>query len=376
MNRYLLIDVDSKTGFSNLALMKLSAYLRKTNNENIEIDLFKGIPTTKPLINYDKVYVSVIYYQNRKAVEQFVKQYYDHEIEVGGSGWDYEVKLPDAVEHIMPDYSLYEYDYSIGFTSRGCVRKCKFCIVPKKEGMIRDNAPITEFLHPDHDKVILLDNNYLASPKWRANFEFLRDHSLKVNFNQGLDVRLLTREKARLLAEVNFQSWKFNNRIIHLAFDSLKYKKKVIQGINYLKDVGITGQDVVFYVLVGFDTVFPEDYERFRILVEMGVDPYIMRYNQTEDRLLKHFARFVNRRLWRKMDFEDYDEGDSQEWIKAAFKKWPQLLAGNGCPQQGYALGRKIRKKHKNDRAQKALTEYDDHLLDDTPKEKGVSKND
>jgi hypothetical protein len=372
MKRYLLVDIDSKIDsksgepFGNLALMKLSAWLKKTHGVNTEIDLIQGIPTTAPLIPYDKVFVSCLYFQNKPEVEEYVSQFSKSEIEVGGSGWDIHEKLAYQIEHVRPDYSLYNLDRSMGFTSRGCIRKCKSCVVPFKEGRICDHAPISEFLHPEHDKVILLDNNFLASPKWKENLEFIIAHDLKVSFNQGLDIRLLRRKHVRLLEKVDFQSWKFTNRIIHFAFDDLAYTPDVIKGINLLKEVGITGQDVVFYVLVGFNSTFKEDYERVRLLIEMGVDPFVMRYNQTHDRLLVHFARWANRRLFRKLDFEDYDEGDSQFWIKKAFREYPEINAGYGCPQFGYAMA--------NSELSNTRDSQDHLLLDDTPTKEGVKK--
>ena len=180
----LLVDADSKKGFPNLSLMKLSAWYKK---EGWSVDLIKGLPMAPPLHLYDKSYISVIFFQNKERALDYAMILPN--CEVGGSGYDLTKTLPDEIEHIMPDYSLYDIDYSIGFTSRGCIRNCGFCVVPKKEGEIRDNAPITEFLA--HDKVMLLDNNFLASPRCKNNLDFLIINDLKVNFNQGLDLSLI-----------------------------------------------------------------------------------------------------------------------------------------------------------------------------------------
>ena len=322
--RILLVDADSQKNFPNLALMKLSAYHKSLGDH---IELIKGVPNTPPLVEYDAGYISCVFFQNMDKVHKYYKQL-SFPVTVGGSGWDHK-KLSKDIEHIRPDYSLYDTDFSLGFTSRGCPNNCGFCIVPKKEGPIRDNAPITEFLHPEHNKLILLDNNFLASPKWKSNLEYLIDNKIKVNFNQGLDARILTEEHAKLLGETKLQSWKFNNRIVHFAFDDLRHKDKVLRAISLLRDVGIKGQDLVFYVLVGYDSTFAEDLERVNILIENKVDPYIMKWNQrTDDSLLNHLARWVNRRHFRKYDFFDYDSGDSKQVIA-------EYLA-QGCPQRAF----------------------------------------
>ena len=202
-----MIDADSKEVFGNLVLKKLSAWHKLQGHE---VDLQIGIPDTAPLEEYDKTYISVVFFQNKEKALNYASQVKN--IHIGGSGFDYNVRLDHDIEHIMPDYDLYGYDISIGFTSRGCIRNCKWCIVHEKEGMIHDHAPIEEFLDPRHNKVILIDNNFQSSPKWRENLQFLIDHKIKVNFNQGLDARLVTEEFAQMLAESKCYDWKFNTR--------------------------------------------------------------------------------------------------------------------------------------------------------------------
>lgn len=324
--RVLLVDADSQKDFPNLALMKISSYLKE--NEHAEIDLMKGIPEMKPLVDYDAVYISCIFFQNRDRVTAFAK-FFDR-VELGGSGISLDVELPYEIEHILPDYELYDIDYSLGFTSRGCIRKCDFCIVPEKEGRICDNAHIDEFLHPSHSKLILLDNNFLASPRWKENMEEMIDRKVKVNFNQGLDIRLINEENAKLLHEVKYHTWKFNTRRVSFAYDSIRYSQQVEDGIQMLKDNGISLSSLSFYVLVGYDSSFDEDMQRVEHLLSLGVDPYIMRYNKTngENRLLMHFSRWVNWRIHRTCSFWDYDYSDSQEVI--------QEYISRGCPQRGF----------------------------------------
>lgn len=305
----LLVNADGKKGFPNLALMKIAAFLKEVTSQEINIDLIEGIPSTAPLAPYDKTYISVIFYQNKQRVQDYIAQFPPCHIEVGGSGWNLTDKLPEAIEHIMPDYSLYDIDYSMGFTSRGCIRNCGFCIVPTKEGIIHDHAPISEFYHADHTKVMLLDNNFQASPKWKENLQFIQENDLKVNFNQGLDIRLLTNEFVQELAQVKYQNWKFTRKSLNFAFDDLRYEKQLRNGFRLLEHYGIPLKILSIYMLVGYNTTPKEDRQRLDILKEYDVLPYVMRYNQNKDEWLKHFARYVNRRYYQFVEWQNYDNG-------------------------------------------------------------------
>ena len=297
--KILLVDADSQKDFPNLALMKLSAFHKQQNDH---VDFIKGIPTTAPLEEYDKVLISVIFFQNREKVLDYASQF--DNVQIGGSGFDYNIRLDDDIEHIMPDYSLYDLDYSIGFTSRGCIRNCGFCVVPEKEGFIHDNAPISEFHYPEHKKIILLDNNFQASPNWKQNIQYILDYDLKVNFNQGLDVRILTIEFAELLAQTQYYNWKFTNKGLYFAFDDLRYEDKVWRGIDILEGVGINLKHILFYVLIGFNTKEEEDLYRINALYERGVHPYVMPYNQHKSKL----TRWVNRLYYQFIPWSEYNK--------------------------------------------------------------------
>ena len=293
----LLVDADSKEGFPNLALMKLSAWYKK---EGWEVDLIRGLPLAPPLHLYDKSYISVIFFQNKERALEYGLMLPN--CEIGGSGYDITKKLPDEIEHIMPDYSLYDIDYSIGFTSRGCLRNCGFCIVPKKEGPIRHNAHVQEFHRLDHKKIMLLDNNFLASPNYLFELGYINQLALKVNFNQGLDIRLMTPETAEILAQTKYYSWNFKTRGLHFAFDDMRYEKEVWRGIDLLENAGVNPKHLMFYVLVGYNTTEQQDLNRIYSLKDRGVKPFVMPYNQTKNRL----TRFVNGRYYEFMKLEDY----------------------------------------------------------------------
>lgn len=304
--RVLLVDADSVNGFPNLALMKYSAYHKGRGDH---IDLIRGIPSTKPLFLYDLIIISCIFFQNKQRVLDYADQFTDTEVLVGGSGVDLALTLPDEIEHILPDYYLYGLDFSMGFTSRGCLRNCEFCAVPTKEGPIRDHAPISEFHNIDFKKLMLLDNNFLASPRWRENLREIKRLGVKVNFNQGLDIRLMTEEIANLLVELKVNDWHFRKRALHFAFDDPRFEKYVRDGVALLVDAGFTPSSLMFYVLVGFNTTKEQDIERVRILKELGVKPFIMPYNQSTDPWIRHFARYINGRWHEFIEFKDYNEG-------------------------------------------------------------------
>jgi hypothetical protein len=297
--RILLVDADSKTGFPNLVLMKLSAWHKQQGDH---IELIKGIPNTQPLEHYDKTYISCIFFQNKERVLDYASQL--DNVVVGGSGIDLDTTLDHDLEHIMPDYDLYNINFSMGFTSRGCIRNCGFCIVPEKEGKIRHNASIAEFLHPDHEKVILLDNNFLASPRWREHLQYLIYHGINVNFSQGLDIRLLTDEMAELLSHTKYYSWNFKTRGLHFAFDDLRYEKDVWQGIDLLEKAGIPLKHCLFYVLIGYNTTEEQDLYRIRSLYSRGVHPYVMPYNKHKSDL----TRWVNRLYYQFIPWEIYNK--------------------------------------------------------------------
>ena len=297
--RILLVD-DPVAKFPNLALMKLSAYHK-------ELKHTVGFDITNP----DIIYFSCIFSRGKDIMEgkiQFLSSMYpDAKIELGGYGFNKNT-LPRYTEHQMPDYELYDIDYSVGFTSRGCIRNCKFCIVPKNEGFIHDHAPISEFLHPDHNKLILLDNNFLASPRWKYNIKYIIDHKITVNFNQGLDLRLINNENAKLLSQVKFSTWSFKSKYLHFAFDNIKLESTIRKGIETLRLNGVKPYRLIVYILCGFNSTHEDDMHRFNVLRELGCNPYIMKYNdRKDDKWLNAFDRWVNGFVYKKASWKDYD---------------------------------------------------------------------
>lgn len=314
--RVLLIQVDGK--WPNLALMKLSAYHKGLGDE---VALMKMKVPNFGLIPFepDWVYVSYIFSKN-KGYAHGLKKFFKNKVQglqIGGPGLEFKTVLPDFIEHLMPDYDLYGIDYSMGFTSRGCIRKCPWCIVPKLEGSLRNHASIREFLSPEHNKLILLDNNFLASSKWRENIDFILEHKLKISFTQGLDIRLVTDDNAKYLSKVDYYTAAFKGRYLYFAFDTPQIEKDVRRGVKILEQHGIPPYRLRFYMLCGFNTTHQEDMHRFKILRELGCDIMVMRYNgKLDDPWINYFYRWVNGRGFRACSWEEYDQGNSQEIIK------------------------------------------------------------
>lgn len=299
--KILLIDIDSY--IPNLALMKVSTY-HKAKGDTVGLNYLQ---------DPDKAYISVIFKKNRnKAVScaySLRLTYPEIEIDIGGPGYDLKKKLPTEIEEQQPDYSLYpDIDYSLGFTTRGCIRKCPFCVVPVKEGSLTRVRSIEEIHDKRHSQIKLLDNNILADKdNFRHIAEYCIKNNLKLDISQGLDARLLDEETAFLLSKIK----PMKNFVF--AFDSLKYKKQVLHAIELLKNAGIDiRHKVQFYVYcdksVTGEYGFNSALTRCQILKDAGTNPYVM-LNIDEEPTpdMKHLKRWANRKFifWRT-DFKDY----------------------------------------------------------------------
>lgn len=257
--KVLLLDLDvikERRPFPNLALMKLSAFYKAKGN---------GVFLNFPLQQADIVYASCVFSWNSENTAIIPEN-----ATIGGYGFKKTDWLPSEIEHIKPDYSLYPaVDFSMGFTSRGCIRHCAFCLVPEKEGTIQAWTSPYEFYEPRFKKILLLDNNILAAPNWKETLTDLIKLGVEVDFNQGLDIRLLDDEKISFLKRVRVKQYRF-------AFDSLSYELAVRSGIEAMLQAEVPKRKMSFYVLAGL----PDDgaIERLKILQSFGVEVYPMIY--------------------------------------------------------------------------------------------------
>lgn len=316
-----LIDVDGHN-FPNLPLMKLSAY-HKSIGDSVE--------WYNPLISghLDKVYMSKVFsftpdYPYNVDAEEVVK---------GGSGYcislvdgkeafdkSKDIELPYEIEHIYPDYSIY-YDTipevkntAYGFLSRGCPRGCDFCHVKDKEGRRAYKvADLSEFWNGQRN-IVLLDPNITACMEWRDLFQQLIDSKATVDFSQGLDIRLMTEEKAEMLKHI-----KVNN--IHFAWDRYEDKDLILPKLKMFKEISkLDHRKLTVYTLTNFDTTIEQDLERIYTLRELGFNPYVMIYNKentTSKDTIRQIQRWVNMRaVWEKTPrFEDYKKIDVKKDI-------------------------------------------------------------
>jgi hypothetical protein len=278
-----LIQIDGT--LPNLALMKLSAWHKSRGDK---ITLMKDKTIAQRLIPFDKVYISCIFEENKEISIKVSQQFKN--CEIGGIGVN-NIRLPEEIEHLMPDYKTFKCDYSLGFTTRGCIRNCYFCKVPKHEGRIRINCDIYEFWDRKHKEIIILDNNILALPEhFKKIAQQIKDNNLIVDFNQGLDHRLLTPEICRILLDLK------HKQEIRFAFDDVVYKPTVIKAIKMLKEAGLRDWGSRWYVYVGEKDTFQSVYERMKLLKDEKQGVYIMR-----DRKVYNKKEFIILAAWGNM---------------------------------------------------------------------------
>lgn len=287
-----LIDVDSHN-FPNLALMKLSAY-HKARGDTVE--WWNG------LTHYDRVYMSKVFDATYSEDVEFCIQ--ADEVIRGGTGYGLDNKLPEEIEHIMPDYSLYGIkNTAYGFLTRGCPRACSFCIVTEKEG--RKSAKVADLTEwwSGQKNIVLLDPNLLACREHLDLLNQLADSCSWVDFTQGIDARLLNEENILALNRIK-------TKMLHFAWDLMSESHAVLEGLALYKKLGtLDERRTRVYVLVNYNTTMEENLYRVYHLRELGFDPYVMVYDKPNaPKEIKRLQRWVNNKfIWRSCErFEDY----------------------------------------------------------------------
>lgn len=226
--------------------------------------------------------------------------------ECGGTGFYYDKAPPldPKIEHIKPDYHLYDEwvkeqiakgvkpksltyytDYSIGFLTRGCFRKCEFC-VNRNYNKCVSHSPIEEFYDPERPLLCFLDDNFFACPEWKQIINKVKALGKRFQFKQGLDERLLTDDKIHELV-----SWNYDGDYI-FAFDNIEDKEIIERKLKRIFELYPNFKKrLKFYVFCGFDRNDKYDeefwrkdiantFERIFILAKYSAIPYIMRYEK------------------------------------------------------------------------------------------------
>lgn len=318
--------LDGGTRHPNLALMKISGYCK---DQGCYVELLRSYDE---IPEYDIVFVSRVF--TFTSVPEDILEL--DNVYCGGTGFyeDGGDGLPDEIEHHMPDYSLYEayvnekikggrkrawfadyLDYSIGFTTRGCFRKCDFCVNKKYDKVFR-HSPVGEFLDEERPYIYLWDDNFLAFSGWEEILDELIATEKPFQFRQGLDIRLLTSKKAEKLSHVRYCG------DFIFAFDHIEDKELIEKKLALWRAYADRGTRL--YVLCAFDSQDEKDIEnvfkRIKVLMRFGCLPYIMRYESYKNSrwrsLYVNIARWCNQpQFFKKKSFRQFCEAN-QEYHK------------------------------------------------------------
>ncbi len=291
--------------FPSLPLMKLSAY-HKAMGDEVEMYM--------PINQYDLVYASKVFSFTDDIDTNSVIQ--ADEVRMGGTGYCISVKngrevfdnsknssLSMEIEHIYPDYALYpQYKYAVGFLTRGCPRNCGFCVVGEKEGLCsKQAADLNEFWRGQKE-IKLLDPNILACENYESLLKQLAESKARVDFTQGIDIRLTNPDNIELLNKIKVN-------MLHFAWDNpkqdlTKYFRRFSEHTKIKSD-----RNKVVYVLTNYNSTLEEDLYRIYTLRELGYSPYVMIYQkENAPKEIRRLQRWVNCRwIFRTVNkFEDY----------------------------------------------------------------------
>lgn len=291
-----LIAVDSD--FPNLALMKISSW-HKANGDKVD--------WYNPFDEYDIVYMAKVFTFTPDYGQWITNAQH---IRRGGTGYDIHSTLPEGMEYVTPDYSIYpniDNKTAYGFLTRGCPNKCKWCVVPRKEGNVRPYMDVEQIAVDGRTNLILMDNNILACDYGLQQIQKIIDKGYRVDFNQALDARLITEDIAKLLAKVRWLN--------HIRFgcDTPKQIKECERAMKMIDEYRGKPASYLMYTMIGSD--FDEavsrlnhwrDYKRVRIVAQPFRD--VDNPHQVIPQWQKDLARWSMRReIYAVCEFKDYE---------------------------------------------------------------------
>ena len=289
-----LIAVDSK--YPNLALMKVSAY-HKAQGDTVE--------WYTPFAHYDIVYMAKVFtftpdYDQVIANADMIMK--------GGTGYDITTVLPESIDRLQPDYSIYKLpaNKAYGFLTRGCPNHCKWCVVPQKEGKVKPYIDIEEIATDGRNHVILMDNNILASDYGLSQIEKIIKLGMRVDFNQALDARLVTDETAALLAKVRWI------RYVRFGCDTTGQIAHVERAANLMDKHGYKGEYFLYCILIDFKESFAR-VNHWRGEAMKRFKPYCQPFRPLDNKAYhiplwqQDLAHWVNQRpLYNTCEFVDF----------------------------------------------------------------------
>lgn len=354
-----IIDADligrDRHNFPNLACMKISSF-HKGKGHTVSLihydDIQGGSLFSK---HFDKVYICKVFTDTKVLINESWQSF----VEYGGTGFFFDKAKPlsDEIEHSMPDYALYDKwiaekirngekpafykyftDYSIGYTTRGCFRKCGFCI-NKNETKITVHSPLKEFVDNKRKKICLLDDNVLGCNDWKSILSELIQTKKSFQYKQGLDIRLLTDEKARYLSLCKYEG------DFTFAFDNVEDKRIIIDKIKIFKKY-LPNVIPKLYVLCAYDknNIYDQGFwindiinmlERLKILMQYECLPFLMRFEKWSDSPYSSFyadiSTFANvPSVFKKQTINEYipnrhGKGKEAKGIAEFAKKQPAI---------------------------------------------------
>lgn len=341
-----ILDIDTKKEtntqgrrerYPNIACGKIYGYHKMRGDE-----IFYPYESQK----VDKLYISTIFTNTRPMIKRMMPIWEQQakEIIIGGTGWDDYTKAPytvtelppeiAAVSHVPWTYEMYNIDYGIGFTTRGCHVGCAFCVVPKKEGLQEyREMEVKDLINPRSKHLILMNNNSFAHHDFMRDIEQIKFYDLSIHYDQANDITLVTPEIAKALKSVNYRGYNPTKKQLFFAFDLITKKKidpetggtvtydmmKIVpEKVKLLESYGIPPYHLKFYMLIGFNTSEEEDLMRVDCLRDLNCDIYPMLYRDLNGKVgvdgngkpqsfhVRAMRDWIHTGLYRKTSFKDF----------------------------------------------------------------------